>query len=201
MAKIVFTQQEINEIIRVYYAGHNEWNKIRLGTIKSKIKTEKSTRQNDFCCYCRRDIHNEFRLVLDIEHVLPKSKIIKHMFTSKNISVSCKRCNMNVKGDDVSFLSMPIDELPKRVFRSKYYKIIHPNLDKYNNHLVRIAFQVGDEIFVKYFVKNRSEKGIFTREYFRLTEFERNSSNRAQGGSGDEVNNPYLLELLNSIVP
>lgn len=199
MAKIIFTQDEIDEMVRVYNVGHNEWKRINIDSIKGKIKSEKINRQNGFCCYCRRDIHNEFNLVLDIEHIIPKSKLKKHMFSSKNLSVSCKRCNMKIKGEDVSFLNVPLNNLPKRIFRSKFYKIIHPNLDKYHAHLEKIAIQIGDSIVVKYFIRNGSEKGQFTRNYFKLSELERNSFNKAQGGRSSEINSQILMRLFDEL--
>lgn len=199
MAKIIFTQDEIDEMARVYNVGHTEWQRIKVDPIKWKIKSEKINRQNGFCCYCRRDIHNEFKLVLDIEHIIPKSKLKKHMFSSKNLSVSCKRCNMKIKGEDVSFLNVPLNDLPKRIFRSKFYKIIHPNLDKYHRHLYKYVMQTGDSIMVKYFIMNGSEKGEFTRDYFKLNELERNTFNIAQGGRSSEINNQILMCLFDTL--
>ncbi|NEX76699.1 HNH endonuclease [Aeromonas rivipollensis] len=199
MTKITFTQDEINEMVRVYNVGHQEWQRIAVDSIKEKIKSEKIARQNGFCCYCRRDIHSEFKMVLDIEHVIPKSKLKKHMFSSKNLSVSCKRCNMKIKGEDVSFLSVPLNDLPKRIFRTKLYKIIHPNLDRYTKHLDRIVLQIGDGIMVKYFIRNGSEKGRFTRNYFKLSELERNTFNVAQGGRSSEINNQILMFLFDGL--
>ncbi|MGY3932750.1 Uncharacterized protein conserved in bacteria [Aeromonas encheleia] len=199
MARISFTDDEIQEMIRVYNHGHSEWSNIRVATIKEKIKSEKIKRQGWFCCYCQKDIYNEYNLSLDIEHVIPKSKLKKHLFTTKNLSVACKRCNMKIKKDDVSFLVIPLESLPKRIFRSKYYRIIHPNLDNYTSHLIRDMRQSGRNIIVKYIVKNNSEKGLFTREYFKLSELERASFNNAQGGTVREIENPILMELFEKI--
>ncbi|MDF2393233.1 HNH endonuclease [Aeromonas sp. 2MA4] len=199
MAKINFTADEISEMIRVYNHGHAEWSNIRVATIKWKIKSEKARRQGYFCCYCQENIYNEYNLSLDIEHIIPKSKLKKHLFTTKNLSVACKRCNMKIKKDDVSFLTSPLESLPKRIFRSKYYKIIHPNLDNYTSHLVREARQSGRNIIVKYLVNNNSEKGFFTREYFKLSELERASFNKAQGGTVKNIENQNLMELFNKI--
>lgn len=90
MAKIIFTQDEIDEMVRVYNVGHNEWKRINIDSIKGKIKSEKINRQNGFCCYCRRDIHNEFKLVLDIEHIIPKSKLKNICFHLKTLVYPAK---------------------------------------------------------------------------------------------------------------
>lgn len=175
-----FTDVEISAMRDASARGHKAWDKNpRLETLKDKIKSFGKIKAFDTCCYCMRDIHGEFNMVLDIEHILPKSEYLKYMFTGKNLAVSCKRCNMNIKGADLEFLVSKI--LPRRPLRSRYYKFIHPNLDRYDSHLVRLAVQRGRTMVVKYEVMNQSRKGLFTYEYFELNKLERNSFDRAQG--------------------
>lgn len=195
MAKITFTQAEISEMKRASAIGHTEWDHLKIKTIKQKIKSEKLISQKDICCYCQRDITAEYNLVLDIEHIIPKSIKLKFMFRMKNLSVACKRCNMKIKGLNVDFLAIPLISLPNNAFKSKYYRFIHPNLDKQQKHLIRISFQLSDNILVKYLVRNDSEKGKYTYEYFKLSEFEKNSFDAAQGKTVHTVKNQMLQEL------
>lgn len=178
-----FTVGEIDAMRDASARGHTAWDRnVRLDSVKRKIKEFRIIRSSQTCCYCRRDIGGEFSMVLDVEHVLPKSQYLKYMFSGKNLAVSCKRCNMSIKGARLDFLFSPV--MPKRVFRSKYYKIIHPNLDDYESHLLRNAVQIGASVLVKYSVVGRSSKGYYTYEFFKLDALERNSFDKAQGASG-----------------
>lgn len=199
MAKITFTRAEITEMKRASAIGHSEWDYLKVATIKQKIKSQKLISQKNICCYCQRDITAEYNLVLDIEHIIPKSARLKLMFRMKNLSVSCKRCNMKIKGKNLDFLSMPLVSLPKNTLKSKYYKFIHPNLDKQHKHLTRVSIQILDKILVKYIVKNDSEKGKYTYEYFKLKEFEKDSFDAAQGKNMKKILNPSIEELFNNL--
>ena len=88
---------------------------------------------------------------------------------------------MEIKKARTDFLTIPIHTLPKRVFRSHYYRFVHPNLDKVESHIVRKSVQEGRVRFIKYFFPNASAKGKFTYTYFRLKELEVDSANLAQG--------------------
>lgn len=141
-------------------------------------------------------------MVIDIEHILPKSIYPKQMFKGKNLSVSCKRCNMNIKKSKVDFLDGIDANYTGKQLRSMHYKIIHPNLDKYDSHLLLIAGQVGRKVMLKYSVVNGSAKGAFTYEYFKLDHLEKNSFDIAQGNQPRaEIENPELQETFNAIAP
>ena len=175
-----FTPVEISAMRDASTRGHKAWDENpKLKTLKDKIKAFGKIKAFDTCCYCMRDVRGEFNMVLDIEHILPKSEYLKYMFTGKNLAVSCKRCNMNIKGADLGFLVSK--SLPRRALRSRYYKFVHPNLDRYDSHLIRLAVQRGRTMVVKYEVVNQSRKGLFTYEYFELDKLERNSFDKAQG--------------------
>lgn len=178
-----FTVGEIDAMRDASARGHTAWDKnVRLNSVKRKIKEFRRIRSLQTCCYCRRDIGGEFPMVLDVEHILPKSHYLKYMFSGKNLAVSCKRCNMNIKGARLDFLFSSV--MPKRVFRSKYYKMIHPNLDCYESHLLRNAVQVGTSVLVKYSVVGGSSKGQYTYEFFKLDALEKISFDKAQGALG-----------------
>ena len=160
MPKLRFTAQEKAHMKFAVEAGHQAWNEKYLKSIKAKLKKQHLIKQFDCCCYCNRDLKGEFSLVIDIEHILPKAIFVKYMFTQKNLSVACKRCNMNIKRADVSFLTVDAQNLPKKVFRSRLYKFIHPNLDNIEAHLnLEIVRLSRRKKIIKYVVLNHSSKG------------------------------------------
>jgi len=201
IAKLSFTENQKSVLKLSRKEGHKSWGHIRLNLIKAKIKDHHLIRQNESCCYCNRNIGGEFRMVLDIEHILPKSRFVTHMFTQRNLSISCKRCNMNIKKDDISFLAPPLAQLPNRIFRSRYYKFIHPNLDNYDSHLLMYHFQRGrTHRIIKYEIQNNSAKGKFNYEYFKLDRLERNSFDEAQGAPPRvEIKDPKISNLFSEL--
>jgi hypothetical protein len=201
-AKITYNTDEINAIKEAFAEGHNSWSdkdfkEVKtLKIVKDKIKNFHIEKTNERCCYCGGNIHNTHRITLDIEHILPKSKFIQYMFTTKNLSISCKRCNLTIKGNKIDFLTNDFND--KHIFRSKYYKFIHPNLDNYDAHLLLYINQLGKNIMIKYRVI--SNKGSYTYHYFKLKALEKNSFDKAQGGSQRyEIKNPKIQEMYEKI--
>ncbi|TLX49158.1 HNH endonuclease [Pseudoalteromonas ruthenica] len=199
----LFSAVEKSSMQAASLIGHTGWdNNPSLISLKNKIKNFGLIKTEDRCCYCGRNIHGEFRMVIDIEHILPKSVFPKQMFKGKNLSVSCKRCNMNIKKSKVDFLEGLDARHTGTPLRSKYYKIIHPNLDKYDSHLLLIAGQVGRRVMLKYSVVNGSSKGAFTYDYFKLDRLEKNNFDMAQGNQPRvEIENPELQEAFDAIAP
>jgi hypothetical protein len=176
---IVFTPEEEQLKARLSVVGG--WDNDEATPLKAKIKPFLLTRTDHCCCYCRLSMHQWHGLTIDIEHVLPKGngKFPQFTFEIRNLSVSCKRCNMGIKGSDTSFYVGAADEADP--FRSEHYRFIHPNLDVANDHLELIVFQHNTKRMVKYRVVNTSLKGSETYEYFELQKVELNSFDEAQG--------------------
>lgn len=196
-----FTSSEKSSMHTASLAGHTGWdNNPLLVSLKDKIKNFGLIKTENRCCYCGRNIHGEFRMVIDIEHVLPKSIFPKQMFKGKNLSVSCKRCNVNIKKSKVDFLDEINASHTRTPLRSRNYKIIHPNLDKYDSHLLLIVGQVGRKVMLKYSVVNGSSKGAFTYNYFKLERLEKNNFDIAQGSRPRlEIENPELQDAFDAI--
>ena len=167
-------------------AGGNIWKSPLVDDFKQKAKTYYRDLLEEQCCYCRKNTLGEFKMVLDIEHILPKSKFPQYMFATFNLSISCKRCNMNIKKEDVSFVTdlTQIDTTPQQ---SGLYKIVHPNVDDYFEHISYYTQTIDDKKIVKYRIINESSKGQFTYDYFKLNELEVDSINQAQGLQNDET--------------
>ncbi len=190
---LTVTQDELDLIARVRtkVETHNQnlgpkekkekiWDQEELSELKAKIKGHYRTSMGELCCYCRKNFHGEFNMVIDIEHILPKKHFAEYEFSPFNLNIACKRCNMNIKGEDIAFLNNtqtghdnPSD--------NTNYKIIHPNFDVYEEHLDRIEMARNAIRLIKYSVVNNSNKGRFTYDYMELKKLEAVYMNTAQG--------------------
>ena len=198
------------------------WDDPLLSLFKNKIKEEFLTEIKQ-CCYCARSFHGEFKFVIDIEHILPKSLFRKQMLDVANLSIACKRCNMMIKKDRIDFLDGLLSDvadffknnksendrenflkdLGDMIFKdsclifskSEYYKFIHPNLDEYYSHLDIEEIRKKGNIFKKYYPED--SKGLYTYEYFKLKELEQGDLNSFQGIEF-QANNSSLI--LNEII-
>lgn len=188
-----FSSEEKIIIEECVKKGHKGWEDSRLDTLKSRLKEHFKTKQKNVCCYCSKNIYNEFNMVLDIEHILPKHKYTNHMFSIENLALSCKRCNMNIKGKRTDFLAASFLS-SKSPFEKENYLFIHPNSDVFKDHLQYIHKQHDDEVIVFYRVKNESKKGFFSYNYFKLEMLEINSFNKAQGieTPNEQINAPCI---------
>lgn len=83
------------------------------------------------------------------------------------------------KKADVSFIA-DISKMGTNFYQSQHYKIIHPNLDRYTEHLLLKHVRNGDSIFIKY-IRMNNLKGKFTYDYFKLNELEIDTIKGAQG--------------------
>lgn len=186
MTNFVLSPEEEVIISECIKKGHAAWKDDCAKDLKSRIKEHLKRRQNNFCCYCLRNMLDEFNYVIDIEHILPKHKYVHFMFTLENLAASCKRCNMKMKGRSVAFIN-PCFEHNHDPFAKENYKFVHPNTDVFVEHIRYISNQEGMNILVSYSVKNNSPKGHYSIDFFKLDRLARNSNDKAQGISvGDE---------------
>lgn len=172
---IAFTDAEKQTIARLSFAGG--WDTDDADDLKRKIKDHFLNDGVPCCCYCRLSMSQWHRITIDTEHVLPKQKFPKYTFEVRNLNISCKRCNMGIKGADVSFYLGAPDEVDP--FKSDLYSFIHPNLDNVGEHLQVVAIQVDNRLMIIYAAK--TPKGKKTYEYFRLSEIETNTISKTQG--------------------
>ncbi len=191
MTKNILNSNDITLIKQAISQGGKIWENPILKPVKSKIKSYYRNKLNEQCCYCRTDTTGQFKMVLDIEHILPKKHFKNLMFEVCNLSVACKRCNMLIKKHDISFVTS-VKSVTKTPCNSELFKFIHPNSDNYYNHLNYNVEIVNNERIIKYNVVNNSKKGKFTYDYFKLKEIEVNSIHKTQGIEEDEI----LSELI-----
>lgn len=197
----------------------NLWYSNNLQTVKRKLKDYLLTICN-CCCYCRRSFQGEFRMVIDIEHILPSSIFRELTFDLNNLSLCCKRCNMLIKKDNIDFvkgnLSKITDYLVEQdnlfryislcekigdikkfyriIYSSSNYKFIHPLLDDYSQHLDYLNIQINNNRFLMYIPK--SDKGNYTKDFFALSEFQTRDWNTIQSLSDPENISDFSIPLL-----
>lgn len=176
---LVFNADDNANIATAIAVGGNVWSNNLLDNVKTKIKDYYIKNDLPKCCYCSRLFVDEFRMVIDIEHILPQSEYEDLRFQEQNLNVACKRCNMEIKKARLDFLNNQAT-IGTDYYQSHHYKFIHPNLDIYDNHLKIISGRNGNITFNKYLILTQT-KGKFTYEYFELKEFEINNLNQAQG--------------------
>jgi hypothetical protein len=172
---IAITQDEGQLIEALSVAGG--WDHDDAAGLRRKIKDYFLAFGVPCCCYCRLSMSSWHRMTIDVEHVLPKQSYPEFTFDPRNLNISCKRCNMEIKGTDISFyLGLPNEP---NFFRSDLYSFVHPNLDNTDEHLQILSVQVGINLLIFYY--KPTPKGLFTYEYFELNELEINSFTAAQG--------------------
>lgn len=178
---LVFDAIDKTDISNAIAAGGRIWYNPILDRLKRKIKDSFMNNDVAKCCYCSRLFVGEFNMVVDIEHVLPQGQIPfdSERFAVTNLNIACKRCNMEIKKGDTSFI-VSIPKMGKSYYQSNHYKFVHPNLDIYTDHITLKNIRWGDAIFVKYILRNK-DKALYTYEYFRLKELEVDTINKAQG--------------------
>ncbi|WP_137279200.1 HNH endonuclease [Pseudomonas rhizoryzae] len=188
MTSFEYTLEEYFEIVRALGGKTNKKPKIRptpqqswgwpnFSPIKRRLKEHLLAEQYNTCCYCQRNLSGEFRMILDVEHILPKHVFCHCIFDLPNLAVSCRRCNFHVKGKKVDFFDKRILLFPKilksELFKKEYYDFVHPNLDDRFAHLCIEVSQKGPKVIVRYEIL--SPLGQKTYDYFRLNQLEINS--------------------------
>jgi hypothetical protein len=179
---ITFDDSEQQLIQRLSVRGG--WDEDDAGPLKRKIKDYFLGLGISSCCYCGLSMSAWHRITIDIEHVLPKGRFPEYTFEVKNLNISCKRCNMTIKGEKISFYLGNAGESDP--FRSVLYKFLHPNYDVRKDHLRIVNVQVDNDLLLKYYVVPGSAKGEETYDFFKLKELETNTFDRAQGESAQD---------------
>lgn len=174
-----FTDEERVLIQQAIADGGDIWNNDKVADIKVKIKKHyRDLYEIEACCYCRRDFRDEHNIVIDIEHVLPKSRYAEFIFEMDNLNISCKRCNMKIKREKHDFV-VNVATIRNNFKISQQYKFIHPNFDVYADNLDHLNITINNSKLVKF--NKKSLKGDYTYTYFKLDKIEINTFNAAQG--------------------
>lgn len=136
--------------------------------------------QGQTCCYCRMVLAGGGYFLIDREHILPKAQFSGLTWDPMNLSVSCKRCNMEFKKERTDFVVDPKTILEDFRNRERYL-LVHPNFDTWTEHLRKRVEQDNEFLLVKYTVMPGSTKGAYTHDFFNLADLEIDTLDRAQG--------------------
>lgn len=128
--------QDDDECIEFASPGGNydkdDWKKESLDPFKKRLRDYLRPLQNRRCAYCRCVIHRN-EASEEIEHIIPKHAKPQWMYTPMNLCLSCKMCNTKKSKKTVYFL--PHTQVVAFPTTSADYKIIHPYLDRYSEHI------------------------------------------------------------------
>lgn len=152
----------------------------QIRSVKRKLSDLHMERQDGCCCYCRMELKEHGPFVRDREHILPKESFRELSYSNFNISISCKRCNMEIKKRDYSFVDDPdtIEDDPENAGR---YYIVHPNFEVWEEHINRYMLQKDTTCLVFYVVDETKPKGDFTYKYFDLKSLSVDQFDEGQG--------------------
>lgn len=147
--------------------------------LKKRIREFHLERQSSKCCYCRMNLHGGGDFVVDREHIVPKEKFKELTYIISNLSVACKRCNMQLKKGDISFL-VDSKTILHNHSAADQYLFIHPNYERYSSFIKKLSFEVDENTYVKY-TKEDHPKADYTYAYFDLRALEVNTFDQGQG--------------------
>ncbi|UTJ06718.1 HNH endonuclease [Arcobacter roscoffensis] len=188
--KFIYTKDDvrlINSLKKFHYTDawshtkkHSKLTKIKLEKFKRRIKDFLLEKENYECSYCRKNLHGETYMVIDIEHILPKSIFKEFMFdVNNNLSISCRRCNAGIKKTDISFLKkINLKKISLNYKNRNFYKFIHPNLDDYYKHIDYYVSIKNKKKVIHY--SKKTKKGYFTYKYFLLEDLELSHNSNIQ---------------------
>ncbi|TGQ80252.1 hypothetical protein EN850_13295 [Mesorhizobium sp. M8A.F.Ca.ET.207.01.1.1] len=138
------------------------WSEDEVSPVRKEIKDHYIQEQNQRCCYCLVEIPTGNNAVWDGEHIISRDGAPRFMFEPVNLCISCKDCNGSKR-------ELEVRKNPARKSfpsKSEHYKIVHPHLDPYAEH-IRWFGKV---------VSPLSKKGVETVAMCDLTRFGRASA-------------------------
>lgn len=107
------------------------WSADEVKPVKAAIKAHYIAEQKRVCCYCAGDLGTSNQGNWDCEHVIARSTHPRWLFTPGNLAVACKDCNL-AKSDEPVLANKRRKTWPTR---STDYVIVHPYLDRYDDHI------------------------------------------------------------------
>lgn len=180
-------------------SGLSKKSKDLLKSLKDRIRQFHLSRHDETCCYCRRILSDAEKIEIDREHILPKSRFSHYAYEIWNLAASCKTCNMTYKGNKIDFLTEIITTLDDAL-NVNNYKIIHPNFEKYSDHIQREVIQHDTKYSIRYIFNEEDAKAKYTIDYFMLQrraerDFESMDQSMENINEGEVSNQFYQLEF------
>ncbi len=133
---------------------YKDWGNEDLKTLRSEIRDFYRNEQKGLCCYCREVISLKSASNAQVEHIIPKSKNRKFIFTPKNMCTICADCNEIKRNKEVLKTIEDTTVRPYTNYPSSKnaFIIYHPHFEEYKDHI----FKVGD-LYI-----DLSKKGSYT---------------------------------------
>lgn len=153
----------------------NSWSDDDIKNLKETIKEHYLTVQKTTCPYCKRNLQSRHGRHWDIEHIIPRSAVANFMFEPLNLCMACVDCN-GAKTDKKVTKSSAKKRYPKQ---SSNFLIIHPHLDKYEEHIIIIK--------PGFYYVAKKEKGAKTIETCSLNRFYEFSNFGSEVGDDDRI--------------
>lgn len=112
------------------------WTVAELADFRARVKEFRCAQQK-LRCYCRQKYDTKHGRVWDLDHVLCRSKFPQFTYEVGNLHLACPDCDQ-IKGSTDVFTGTTV---PRRYPKSSgAFTIIHPESDKYDDHIV-ICFE------------------------------------------------------------
>lgn len=190
--KVSIKKEEINKMIKSLSTDKKK-NEKKINELKSKKRliTDKAVadiksnivnylieEQNCRCYYCEGEFFKNRTGVGNptIDHIVDKAKHSEYLFESMNLVLACHTCNGFTKKGEKATLNCSV-KLKYTDYTSLDFKIVHPYIDKKNEHLEYCEDQNIWKII------NDSEKGFntikmfgFDTPYFVLKKYQESAS-------------------------
>ncbi len=129
--------------------------------LRKSIKEYYCKVQGYRCVYCQQEFKAKHGRQWDVEHIAAKSLYPRFMYEPQNLCVSCIECNEKKLNAEVFHSgSKKLNKIPEK---SDAYIIVHPHLDKYEDHI--------EVIKVAALYKPKTPKGQKTIEMCGLLRF------------------------------
>lgn len=147
--------------------SYKNWSDDDLMPLRSNLRNHYRDEQKAICCYCREIVSLVSASNSPVEHIAPKSLYPDFMFETKNMCVICADCNEIKRQQEV--MEIVPDTLKDGSGRKLYprspnaFKIVHPHIDEYDDHIVRVG----------QFYVDKSDKGSFTIGACKLNRYTR----------------------------
>lgn len=139
MLEIIYSADEkklVEDFKKTKSPSAGDWLDGKFDAIKKSIKEHYLKEQNYTCFFCRQRIFVKNNRAWDTEHILSRHAHPAFMFHPLNLCVTCIDCNIEKGGKEVLVKPAPRSRFPAK---SGSYKILHPHLDNYEDHLTVIV--------------------------------------------------------------
>lgn len=185
--KVYQYNEDEKVIINTYdNKNHKFWylKKLELAPLRKNLRKHYLPLQKFRCCYCKMLKQESHGTVWDVEHIVPKALYPHFMFEQFNLCISCKECNGFKLETNVFKIRRSYKKYP---LTSNSYKIIHPHLDNYSEHIDVKMYPNGH---LAHFAK--TEKGVETYICCNLIRFSMQANNY-------DIDSDLLLKFSNLI--